>query len=298
MTELTSAGAAELFRRPPDRHVDVGNGAVAVRTVGAGPDVLFVHGWPVSGATFRRLLPHLAPHVRCHVLDLPGAGDSRFDRTTRLGITEHATAVRRVVDELGLSDIAVVGHDSGGMIARHALADDPRVRAWGLIDTEQPQGASLRFRSFLAIRHVPRFERLLVALVNNPRLRRNRLVLGDCFDDNNLLDGEFAELFLKPLQDSERRWAVGEFGRRFDLDCFAALSDLHPRMRAPVSLVWGARDPFFPIAWTREMTGGFGGPVELHEIDRGRLFVHEEFPEQTAHALLPTLVGLPAASKP
>ena len=31
----------------------------SVSTVGSGPDVLFVHGWPVSGATFRLLLPHL-----------------------------------------------------------------------------------------------------------------------------------------------------------------------------------------------------------------------------------------------
>ena len=46
----------------------------AYRRVGVGPDVLFVHGWPVSGATFRTLLPHLVDHVTCHVVDLPGAG--------------------------------------------------------------------------------------------------------------------------------------------------------------------------------------------------------------------------------
>ena len=36
------------------------------------------------------------------------------------------------------------------MIARHALAGDPRLRAMGLIDTEQPHGLSWRFKSFLA----------------------------------------------------------------------------------------------------------------------------------------------------
>ena len=65
-----------------------------------------------------------------------------------------------------MGDVAVVGHDSGGLIARHALAGDPRVRSWGLIDTEQPQGPSFRFRSFLAIRVVPRFENLLAYLVS------------------------------------------------------------------------------------------------------------------------------------
>ena len=44
--------------------------------------MLFVHGWPVSGATFRTLLPYLVEHVTCHLIDLPGAGSSRFDADT------------------------------------------------------------------------------------------------------------------------------------------------------------------------------------------------------------------------
>jgi len=85
MTGLSPLEVTELFRRAPDRHLDVGEGEVAYRRVGDGPDVLFVHGWPVSGATWRKLLPHLAPHVTCHVIDLPGAGSSKFDPATSRG---------------------------------------------------------------------------------------------------------------------------------------------------------------------------------------------------------------------
>lgn len=292
MPTLTRSDATELFRRPPHRHIDVGNGQVAVRSVGSGPDVVFVHGWPASGATFRGLLPHLTPHLRCHVLDLAGAGDSRFDHDGKFGIVDHAAALRRTIDALGLEDIAVVGHDSGGLIARIALAGDPRVRGWGLIDTEQPQGASVRFRSFLAIRHVPGFEHLLARVVNSRRLRRHKFVLGDCFSDRSLLDGEFAEFFLRPLAENpRRRRAAGDFGRQFDLATFDALADLHRRIRVPVRLVYGGCDPFFPQTWTREMTGTFGGPVHLHIVDRGKLFTHEEFPDETAQTLLPGLVS-------
>ena len=71
MTELTAAAASDLFRREPDRWIPVGDARpdgthaseVAYRKVGSGPDVLFVHGWPASAATWRGLLPHLAPHV-------------------------------------------------------------------------------------------------------------------------------------------------------------------------------------------------------------------------------------------
>ena len=60
MPSLTPTEASDLFRRAPDTFLDVGAGEVAYRRVGEGPDVLFVHGWPVSGATFRKLLPHLS----------------------------------------------------------------------------------------------------------------------------------------------------------------------------------------------------------------------------------------------
>ena len=66
----------------------------AYRRVGVGPDVLFVHGWPVSSATFRTLLPHLVDQVTCHLVDLPGAGSSRFDATTHLSVEQHIRTVR------------------------------------------------------------------------------------------------------------------------------------------------------------------------------------------------------------
>jgi pimeloyl-ACP methyl ester carboxylesterase len=51
---ISTTAAADLFRHAPDRFLDVGGGGeVAYRRVGVGPDVLFVHGWPVSSATFR-----------------------------------------------------------------------------------------------------------------------------------------------------------------------------------------------------------------------------------------------------
>ena len=289
---LTTTAASELFRRPPHRWVQVEHGEVAVRSVGEGPDVLLVHGWPVAGATYRGLLPHLTAHVRCHVLDLVGAGESRFDRTARLGVADHAAAVRRVVDTLALDDLAVVGHDSGGLIARHALAGDQRVRGWGLVETEQPQGAGLRFRSFLAVGVLPRPDRVLVPLLTSPRLRRTRAVLGDAFEDRRLLDGEFAEFFLDPLRhDGDRRWALGRFGRDFDLATLDALAGLHRRITVPTRLVYGEHATFFPMRWTREMASGFGGPAELRLIPGGRLFVHEERPHEVAEAVLPALLG-------
>ena len=292
MSSLSPETASDLFRKPPDRYLDVGDAAVAYRRVGQGPDVVFSHGWPASGATFRRMLPYLADHVTCHVVDLPGAGDSRFDRSTSISILDHAESLRRAVDELGLTRFGVVGHDSGGMIARFAFADDPRVQGWGLIATEQPPKAHWRFSSFLAVRVVPRFEEMLARVVTRPRLRKNKFILGDAFADKGLLDGEFEEFFLAPLRDdADRRWAAGEFGRNFDLGLFAELTSRHRQIRVPVQLVWGAQDPFFPVQRARAMMSEFSRPVALDVIDGAKLFVHEEFPERAAQATLKAVLG-------
>jgi len=289
---ITTTQAADLFRREPDSYLPVGRGGeVAYRKIGDGPDVLFVHGWPVSSATFRTLLPHLTTHVTCHLIDLPGAGSSRYSADTPLSIENHIASVRAVVDQLRLDRVAVVGHDSGGLIARHALAGDPRLRALGLIDTEQTSGPSWRFRAFLAGRHLPGYGAGLGWVAGRRRLRRSRFVLGGAFRDPALLDGEFDEFFLQPLRRSpEHRRATTRLLRSFDYRLIRDLPQLHGRIDVPVQLVWGADDPFFPVRGARDMVETFPN-AQLAVIADAALFVHEERPADVASALLPILTA-------
>ncbi len=289
---LTQTEASDLFRRPPDRYLPLRDGAeIALRTVGTGPDVLFVHGWPVSGATFRQLLPHLVDHVTCHVIDMPGVGSSRFAATTPLSIDMHIESVRATIDQLGLDQVAVVGHDSGGLIARHAVAGDPRLRGLGLIDTEQSTGLSWRFKSFISARHAPGLGAGLGWVSGRPRVRRNQFVFGGAFHDRSLLDGEFDEFFLTPLHESkERRAAAARLMRSFERRHLDAMSELHARIDVPVQLVWGEHDIFFPVDWARTMVGSFRD-ARLEVVAGAGLFSHEERPAEVAAALLPTLLG-------
>lgn len=291
MSAPTAAEATDLFRREPDGWLDVGAGEVAHRRIGSGPDVLFVHGFPVSGATFRTLLPHLAEHVTCHVIDFPGAGSSRFGADTEITIGRHVETVGKVVDLLGLERLAVVGHDSGGMIARHALAGDPRVVAWGLIDTEQPKGMHWRFRSFVEARRFPGVAAALRWASGRPKVYRNGFVFGDAFADRSLLEGEFHELFLAPLHEVPgRAEAAAKLLRSFEPRWVHELGDVHARIDVPVQMVWGEKDVFFPVAWAEEMVGTFA-VAKLTVVPGAGLFSHEERPAEVAAALLPVLTG-------
>ncbi len=285
---LDEIDAAQLFREEPDGFLDVGAGEVAHRKVGSGPDVLFVHGWPVSGATWRKLLPHLVDHVTCHVIDLPSAGSSRFDADTPMSIRQHITSVQRVVDLLGFDDIAVVGHDSGGMIARHAMAGDRRLRSMGLINTEPPD-PSWRFRSFIAARRLPGLGAGLSWVAGKPSIRASKLVFGDAFADRSLLEGEFSEFFFDPLHDDPvAADAAVRLLRSFDMSDVTDLPAIHRQLDVPVKLVWGDRDPFFPVERARAMVSTFPN-ASIDVIEGVGLFSHEESPALVAAALLPTI---------
>ncbi|MFN6118604.1 MAG: alpha/beta fold hydrolase [Actinomycetes bacterium] len=291
MPAISAAEASDLFRRAPDRFLDVGAGEAAYRKVGEGPDVLFVHGWPVTSATFRLLLPHLVEHVTCHLIDLPSSGSSRFDASTPLSVAQHITSVRRVIDLLGLDSVAVVGHDSGGMIARHAVAGDPRLRAMGLIDTEHSEGLSWRFKGFISARYLPGIGATLGWAAGNRAVRRNRLVFGGAFHDRSLLDGEFDEFFLQPLHTNrEMRAALVKVLKSFDMQHVRDLTELHRRITVPVQLVWGERDIFFPVSMAQKMVATFPD-AQLSVIPGAGLFSHEERPAAVAGALLPVLTG-------
>ena len=290
MTTLSDIDASNLFRREPDRFLDVGAGEAAYWRIGTGPDVLFVHGWPVSAATFRKLLPHLVDHVTCHLIDFPSAGSSRFDEDTPMSIAQHIETLRRVVDLLDFDNVAVVGHDSGGMIARHAMVGDRRLRAMGLINTEPPD-PSWRFRSFIASRRLPGLSAGLGWIAGKPRVRRSRLVFGDAFADRSLLEGEFDEFFFKPLHEiASRRDAAAKLLRSFDMQHVTQLERIHQQIDVPVQMVWGDQDPFFPVAKARVMVDQFPN-AQLEIIEGAGLFCHEERPAEVARALIPTLTG-------
>ena len=290
MEKLTDIRASDRFRREPDRFLDVGAGEAAYRRVGSGPDVLFVHGWPVSSATFRKLLPHLVDHVTCHLIDFPSAGSSRFDADTPMSIAQHIETVQRVVDLLELDEVAVVGHDSGGLIARHAMVGDPRLSAMGLINTEPPD-PSWRFKAFVASRHLPGLSTGLGWVSGKPRIVRSRAVFGDAFADRSLLDGEFAEFFFEPLHDVRaRRDAAVAVLRSFDMEFVTDLASIHQRIDVPVQLVWGDKDPFFPLDRAKAMVDQFPD-ARLTVIEGAGLFSHEERADDVANALLPTLTG-------
>ncbi|MFF1819067.1 haloalkane dehalogenase [Kribbella sp. NPDC058245] len=85
--------------------------------VGAGDPVLFLHGNPTSSYLWRKVVGAVArTGRRCIALDLIGMGDSGKPAID-YRLVDHLSFVEAFVETLGLSELTLVGHDWGAVIA-------------------------------------------------------------------------------------------------------------------------------------------------------------------------------------
>ncbi|MDB4976750.1 MAG: alpha/beta hydrolase fold, partial [Myxococcaceae bacterium] len=199
--------AAQIAREladVPHRFVDVGHSELAYWKFGSGPDLVFVHGWPLHAATYRAIVPALAESFTCHLFDLPGAGKSVSAKDAPIDFQSHARALRSALDALALARYSLLGHDSGGLVARLVAANDRRVEKLVLSGTEITRHHSLLVRLFVMLSRAPFGAALLRVALSFRWLRRSTLGFGACFAQLEHLDGDFDDLFIAPIRASTK----------------------------------------------------------------------------------------------
>lgn len=280
-TTQTTPTATKAMLGAPRRFVDVGHGRVALWSFGAltsAPPVLLVHGWPLTGLTWRHVVPLLAQHTRVHVIDLPGVGQSRVERRTDINVNAHARAVRAVIAALRAEDgrdVVVGGHDSGGAIARMAAADNPGVCGVVVGDSELPGHIPWQVKIYVALVRLG-LGAVLAAGMQVKVLRQGPIGTGGLFKDVATGEGEFRRLFLDSLRDPVVRAGQLALAETIDSSFTADLAAVHARIHCPTLCIWGSEDPFFPIAGARAMLPMFKGGARLTEIPGAKLFAHED----------------------
>jgi pimeloyl-ACP methyl ester carboxylesterase len=264
----------------PHAYVQVPGGRLAHWRFGSGPSIVAVHGWPLHSATFRTILPYLVDHFTVHLFDQPGTGRTEWNGS--IGFESNAAALSRAIDAVGLEQVALLAHDSGGVTARLVAATDRRVRGLVLIGSEIPGHHSALLRMYLWATRVPGGARLLGAMVQIGAFRRSGIAFGTCFENAAYADGDFADLFVRPLARDEVRRGQTGLMRAFSFDHVDDLERVHGRITAPTLCVWGERDPFFPVEKARAMLPQFAGGAELVVVPGAKLFVHEDHPREVA----------------
>jgi haloalkane dehalogenase len=266
---------------------DLGTVRLAYRKVGRGEPLLLVHGWPLSGLTYRKVLPALCERFTCYVVDLPGAGETEWTAETDFRFAGQTETLRRFIDRLGLESLAVVAQDTGATIARQlALTAGGRVKRLAMLNTEIPHHRPPWIRTYQTLSYLPLATRTFQALLGSRAYCRSSLGFGGVFKDLSLLEGEFHACFIEPLIQSSRRMEGQiRYLRGIDWELVDSLATRHRELEMPVLLLWGEEDETFPIARAREMLGQLP-KGELVPISGAKLLLHEEQPERVGEELL------------
>ena len=280
--------------------VDLGHCRLAYRQLGAGKPVVFLHGYPLSSLTFRHIATGLADGFTCYLPDSPGLGETVWTEQTDFGFRSQAETIKAFIDALGLSSYAIVAHDTGATIARRlALIDPGRVSRMALIGTEIPGHRPPWIPFFQKIAR-PKQTGTFAFLMRQRWFRHSSAAFGGCFADRTLIDGEFFELFLRPLLADPRR-ITGQTRYLMGIDwaLVDSLATGHGQIEAPVLLVWGEDDPVFPVALARAMANQLKHCAGFITIPGGKLFVQEEMPGAVLTILRTFLVsGQPGTALP
>lgn len=266
----------------------VGEASVHWRRDGSGPAIVFLHGFPLSGYTWDKVVLHLRDRFTCYTPDLIGLGQSRSTAGDDYSSPGQARALQGMLSELGVASYALVGNDTGGWVARElALVDEQRVSHLVLTNTEIPFHRPPWIPMFQVLARVPGFTGPVIRqLLRSRAFRRSSLAFGGCFHDLTHLEGEFHKRFVEPLISSKERMdGALAFLRHMKFARLDEFKKLHGQLAIPTLFIWGTNDPTFPEPKAREMITQFPQVAGFHSIAKAKLFFYEEHPQEVARLI-------------
>jgi pimeloyl-ACP methyl ester carboxylesterase len=233
----------------------------------------------------------LRPQFRCYVPDLPGAGATPWSPRITEAMQGQAALLREFVDRLQIDKLAIVGHDSGGGLARLVAAELPgRVTSLVLQNTEVPNHIPPMVRLLKLAAASSTFTTLLGRLVKSKQFRTSALGFGNCFGNRAVIEGEFYEACIRPLENNFAGQAASL--AHLELGWTRVLPEIHAKIDAPIHLFWGEKDKdFFPLDLARAMAQQFRKRGEFQVIPGAKLYVHEEAHEELSRFALPLIAA-------
>jgi pimeloyl-ACP methyl ester carboxylesterase len=255
-----------------------------VAEAGEGAPVVLLHGWPQHWWIWRKVIPALAEERRVICPDLRGFGWSEAP-PGRYEIRELADDILVLLDELGLEQVELIGHDWGGYAGfllclqaperfRHYLALGI-AHPW--FEPPKPSPRALQRVAYQLIlatpglgsgvsRHVPGFVRLAIRRGSHPDSQWSEAEL-DCF--------------ARSFQSRDHALAASHVYRSFLTRELPRLKRGHyrsQRLSVPTRLLAGVADPVV----RPEILAGYephADEMSVEIVERCGHFVAEERPD-------------------
>jgi pimeloyl-ACP methyl ester carboxylesterase len=250
------------------------------------PPVLFVHGILVDGQLWRAVADGLARRgFRSIVPTWPlGSHTMPVNYATALSLPGVAEMVNDALVALDLSDVTLVGSDTGGGICQLVVDAHPdRIGRLVLTNCDAfDKCPPFPFDLVFGLLRGPASIKALFGQMRLRALRQSPLGFGLLINEP---DPDLTSAWLQPcLKDSRICRDLAALLRsvgRFDLTDVATRL---PRFTKPVTLVWGQRDRCFTPGLGRRLAGLFSN-AKLIEVPDAKTFVALDQPDAVIDAI-------------
>lgn len=262
-----------------------------VESHGAGPPLLFLHGFGANSFTWRRWVAALAPRHEVVLVDLKGFGAAPKPADGRYSPMLQAELVHRLVLQRDLRDLTLVGHSLGGGVALLTalrLIDSgqaerlSRLVLIGSIAYEQPLPRYIRWA------RIPLVGEILLGLLSAERIVRG--VLSYIMYDTSAVNRGMIDGYANPLRGTAAKRALLETARDLIPRDVDEITARYPEIGVPTLLLWGRQDPITPL-WVGERLARDLPDARLVILEGCGHVPPEEKPEECLEAIRGFLGG-------
>lgn len=257
-------------------------GATAYREVqpsDPSPDLplLCIHGWPQSSYMWRHLLAALASAGRRALApDLFGFGDSPPDPPGTF--ERQVEALERFRRELGLDQVVLVVHDTGGLIGLRWACDHPDA-VGGLVVTNTGFFPDHEWIEIAKTMRTPIQGEALMDSLSREGFATLMEEASSSFDERAL------DEYWKAFTTAPGRRGMLELYRSFELDELAPYEKKLAALGVPALILWGRQDEFLPVDYASRFANEIPGS-RLVLLEGVRHFLFEDEPERCAREII------------
>lgn len=266
--------------------VELTAGRMRYQDRGSGPCLLLVHGLFVDSSVWEPLVSLLEGRVRCVMPNLPMGAHAIPMNNADLSPPALAALLAEFIEQLQLTDVTVVGNDTGGALCQILCANDPHA-VDRLVLTNCDAFEHFPPAIFRPIEaagaYIPGLVAGLDLLLRVPLFRRAALTAVPVTMrplPDELLAGWFSHLGDSRIRADLRTVLQGISAKR-TLDA----ADRLRHFTRPTLIVWGARDRFLTLSDAARLTQTLPH-ARLEVIDDARTYVQFDQPRRLADLII------------
>lgn len=272
------------------REVALPAGTIRYREAGQGKPVVFVHGYLVDGRLWDGVVESLSDRCRCIAPDWPiGAQQVAMNADADLTPYGIAATIAAFLEALDLTDVTIVGNDSGGAMSQVLVTRHPE-RIGRLVltncDTHEnfPPGI---FKTMPPLAKLPGGMAVLAAPFRIPALARAAFKPFS----KKPIPPELVASWMQPgLHDPAVKRDVKKvttgMNKRYTLEAAEKLRD----SELPILLTWAPGDKLFPLKYAQRLAGEVPN-ARIVEIPDAATFVPLDQPQRLADEIAAFTAG-------